>query len=86
MLKNNRMTWQEIQTNFPNQCVGLIDVETGINDISIVSAIVKCSDSKNDYDIEVVTPSQLLRMARNNEVVREFTGVDDYSFAETMFV
>ena len=36
-----RMTWDEIKTNFPNQCVGLVQVETGINGISVKSAIVK---------------------------------------------
>ena len=79
-----RMTWNEIQSCFPNQCVGLIDVETGINDISIKSAIVRYSDTENDYGVEVVSPSQLLRMARNREVVREYTSTDDYDFTELM--
>lgn len=81
-----RMTWQEIQKNFPNQCVGLIDVETGINNISVKSAIVKYLDKKNNFGAEVVSSSQLLRMARNNEIVREFTSLDDYNYMGVMAI
>ncbi len=75
-----RMTWDEIKTNFPNQCVGLVQVETGINGISVKSAIVKYSDTENNHGAEAVSPSQLLRMARNKEVVREYTSADDCNF------
>ncbi len=75
-----RMSWDEIKAKLPDQCVGLIRVETGINDISVKSAIVRYSDTENDQGVEVVSSSQLLRMARNNEVVREYTSADDCNF------
>ena len=72
-----RMTWNEICKLFPNQCVGLIDVENGINNISVKSAVVKYTDKPNSFGIEVLTPSLLLQKAVKGEVIREFTSLDD---------
>lgn len=44
-----RMTWEEIQEKYPNQWVGLVDVEyEPDNDSTIKSAIVKFLDKSKD--------------------------------------
>lgn len=78
-----RMTWEEICKSFPDQCVGLVDVENGINDISVKSAVVKYTDKQNSFGVEVLTPSLLLHKAVKGEVVREFTSLDEIGFMGT---
>ena len=39
-----RLTWAEIVKKYPHMNVGLVDVEPGINEADIRSAVVKCTD------------------------------------------
>lgn len=50
-----RMTWREIQEKYPEQWVGLTDVEyKPDNDASIRSAIVKYTDKSKDELTEMM--------------------------------
>ena len=63
-----RLTWQEIQTRYPDQWVGLIEVEWE-NESTVKSAIVKYSDkSKNE----------LLGMQIKGELYSCYTTPDDF--------
>ena len=45
-----RLTWQEIKRRYPHQYVGLIDVEAGINEVTVKSAVVACTSNDTSYD------------------------------------
>lgn len=64
-----RMTWKEIQEMYPDQWVGLVDVNY-LNDdgVSIESAIVKYIDKSK---------SELTRLALRGEVVSRYTTPDN---------
>ena len=66
---NERMTWKEIQEMYPDQWVGLEDVNY-LNDdgVSIESAIVKYADKSK---------SELTRLALRGEVVSRYTTPDN---------
>lgn len=66
---NERMTWKEIQEMYPDQWVGLVDVNY-LNDdgVSIESAIVKYADKSK---------SELTRLALRGEVVSRYTTPDN---------
>lgn len=63
-----RLTWREIQEKYPEQWVGLIDVEyKPDNDVSIRSAIVKYTDKSKD---------ELTEMMLNGECISRYTTPD----------
>lgn len=63
-----RMTWREIQEKYPEQWVGLTDVEyKPDNDASIRSAIVKYTDKSKD---------ELTEMMLNGECISRYTTPD----------
>ena len=64
----DRMTWDEIQSTYPDQWVGLVDVRY-LNDdgISIESAIVKYADKSK---------SELTRMMLDGEIISRYTTPD----------
>ena len=63
-----RMTWKEIQEKYPDQWVGLIDVNYIDGDgISIESAVIKYLDK---------TKAELTRMALQGEIVSRYTTPD----------
>lgn len=64
----DRMTWDEIQSTYPDQWVGLVDVRY-LNDdgISIESAIVKYTDKSK---------SELTRMMLDGEIISRYTTPD----------
>lgn len=63
-----RLTWREIQEKYPEQWVGLIDVEyKPDNDASIRSAIVKYTDKSKD---------ELTEMMLNGECISRYTTPD----------
>ena len=45
-----RLTWSQIKAKYPYQNVGLMDIECGINSISVESAIVKYTDNDTSYE------------------------------------
>ena len=64
----NQMTWKEIQKEYPNQWVGLVDVKYHNDDgISVESATVKYTDKSK---------SDLTRLALRGEVVSRYTTPD----------
>lgn len=66
---SKRMTWKEIQEKYPDQWVGLTEVEYINNDgVSVASAIVKYTNK---------TKSELTRLALNGEIVSRYTTPDN---------
>lgn len=66
---SKRMTWKEIQEKYPDQWVGLTEVEYIGNDgVSVASAIVKYTNK---------TKSELTRLALNGEIVSRYTTPDN---------
>ena len=64
-----RMTWKEIQGNYPDQWVGLIDVKYIDNDgISIESAVIKYLDKGK---------GELAKLALQGEIVSRYTTPDN---------
>ena len=55
-MMSERMTWKEIMTEYPDQWVGLVDVEHEKNNSStIISAVVKHTGrSKNELTLEQI--------------------------------
>ncbi len=56
-MNENRLTWKEIQEKYPNQWIGLTNIEWK-NDSNIASAIVKYKGK---------TSGELLKLQLNNE-------------------
>ena len=66
---NKRMTWAEIKKAYPNQRVGLIEVEK--NPVNILTGIVYCTNK--DTDIE-----KMYEMASRGEIESmEHTAFDE---------
>lgn len=64
-----RLTWEEIQEKYPDQWVGLINVEYEDNDgVSIKSAVVKYTDK---------IKSELTRMMIQGEIISRYTTPDN---------
>lgn len=61
-----RLTWKEIQEKYPDQWVGLIDIQWK-NDSNIESAVVKYTDKTKD---------ELLVMQIKNEIFSCYTTPD----------
>lgn len=61
-MEGKRMTWDEIVEKYPDQWVGLTDVER--DGASVLSAVVKYSDK---------TPNELLRMQIRGEIYSTYT-------------
>ncbi|MCR4763053.1 MAG: hypothetical protein K5696_05950 [Lachnospiraceae bacterium] len=68
MMTENRMTWEEIQKAYPDQWVGLADVQY-LNDdgISIESAVLKYTDKSK---------SELTRMMLDGKIIARYTTPD----------
>lgn len=62
-----RMTWEEIQKNYPDQWVGLIEVEW-LDESNVASAIVKYTDK---------TKEELLMMQIKDEIFSCYTTPDN---------
>lgn len=63
-----RMTWKEIQAKYPDQWVGLIDVNYIEDDgISIESAVIKYLDKSK---------AELTKLALQGEIVSRYTTPD----------
>ena len=66
---NERMTWNEIQKRFPDQWVGLVDVEWySDNAATVKTAIVKYTDKSKD---------ELTMMMLRGEVDARYTTPDN---------
>ena len=66
----DRMTWEQIQKKYPNQWVGLVDVQYQDNDgASVASAVVKYTDK---------TKSELTRLVLKGEIVSRHTNPEGY--------
>ena len=66
---DERLTWKEIQDKYPDQWVGLTDVEYVNNDgISIETAIVKIANMKKN---------DCTRMTANGEIIGRYTTPDN---------
>lgn len=65
----DRMKWEEIQKKYPDQWVGLIDVEYVDDDgISVESAVVKYTDKSK---------SDLTRLVLKGEIISRYTTPDN---------
>lgn len=63
-----RLTWEQIQKKYPNQWVGLTDVQYRNDDgVSVESAVVKYTDK---------TKSELTRLVLDGEVISRHTNPD----------
>lgn len=49
-MDKDRLTWEQIQQRYPNQFVGLVDVEYGAHKVEIKSAVVKYSEENSTRD------------------------------------
>lgn len=68
---NNRLTWKEIQERYPNQWVGLTDIEyEPDNDSTIKSAVVKYIDKAKDELTE-------MQIDTNGKLVGRYTTPDN---------
>ncbi len=65
-----RMTWEQIQKEYPNQWVGLVDVQYQNDDgISVESAVVKYTDK---------TKSELTRLVLKGAIISRHTNPEGY--------
>ncbi len=65
-----RLTWEQIQEQYPDQWVGLTDVQYMDNDgISVESAVVKYTDK---------TKSELTRLVLKGEIISRHTNPDGH--------
>ena len=65
-----RLTWEQIQEQYPNQWVGLSDVQYMDNDgVSVESAVVKYADK---------TKSELTRLVLKGEIISRHTNPDGH--------
>ncbi|MCM1057517.1 MAG: hypothetical protein NC517_07920 [Firmicutes bacterium] len=65
-----RMTWEQIQEKYPDQWVGLVDVQYQDDDgISVASAVVKYADK---------TKSELTRLVLKGEIISRHTNPEGY--------
>lgn len=63
-----RLTWEQIQKKYPDQWVGLTDVQYKNNDgVSVESAVVKYADK---------TKSQLTKLVLEGEIISRHTNPD----------
>ena len=75
-----RMTWEEIKEKYPDQWVGLVDVEyEPDNDATIKSAVVMFTDKT----VEELT---LMQIQSNGEINAVYTTPDNVLFIGTMYV
>lgn len=65
-LIGKRLTWQEIEKYFPNQCVGLTDVKFADDDGAAVESGKVTYTNKSEHD--------LIHMAFNGKCVARYTG------------
>ena len=67
----DRMTWKQIQEKYPDQWVGLIDVEyEPNNDATIKTAIVKYADKSKDE-------LTMMQVQTNCEILGRYTTPDN---------
>lgn len=67
---SGKLTWEQIQEKYPNQWVGLEDVEYIDNDgISVESAVVKYADK---------TKGELTRMVLKGEIISRHTNPEGH--------
>ncbi len=67
---NERMTWGQIQEKYPNQWVGLVEVQYQNNDgISVESAVVRYTDK---------TKAELTRLVLKGEIIARHTNPEGY--------
>lgn len=65
-----RLTWEQIQERYPDQWVGLSDVQYMDNDgVSVESAVVKYADKKK---------SELTRLVLKGEIISRHTNPDGH--------
>ena len=65
-----RLTWEQIQEQYPGQWVGLSDVQYMDNDgVSVESAVVKYADK---------TKSELTRLVLKGEIISRHTNPDGH--------
>lgn len=63
-----RLTWEQIQKKYPDQWVGLTDVQYKNNDgVSVESAVVKYTDK---------TKSELTKLVLDGEIISRHTNPD----------
>ncbi len=68
VLMAKRLTWEQIQKKYPDQWVGLTDVQYRNDDgVSVESAVVKYSDK---------TKSELTKLVLDGEIISRHTNPD----------
>lgn len=69
-MKSQRLTWNEIKRKYPNQTVGLIEIQTGINSLDIVSAVVLYTEHEDGLE-------RIATASINGDVFMIATNIDD---------
>lgn len=69
-MNGERLTWEQIKQKYPHQSVGLIDVESSVNSLSIKSAIVKCTEKDTPCE-------KLLELAMDKKIRLIYTTLDE---------
>ena len=70
-MENQRLSWNEIKSLYPEQHVGLIDVIFEDDDqMNVKSAVVKYTDKD-------MSDGQLMLMAKRGEIVRRYTSLEE---------
>lgn len=65
-----RLIWEQIKEKYPHQYVGMVDIETDVNNASIKSAVVKYTDADTSYD-------DLVGMHLRGEIKLRYTTLDE---------
>ena len=67
----NRMTWEEIQKKYPDQWVGLVDVEwCPDNTATVKSAVIKYTDKSKDE-------LKMMQIQTHGEILGRYTTPDN---------
>lgn len=71
-MANQKLTWQEIVSRYPDKWVGLTDIEREEHSADIKSAVVVCTS-------DTVSEDKMLEMVFNNELETSiFTTPDNH--------
>ena len=74
-MNNERLTWEQIKEKYPNQMVGLVDVELNKPPETLIkSAVVKCTS--------LDTTEEISRLASIEEIFFTYTTLEEGDFME----
>lgn len=77
-MSSERLIWEQIQEKYPDQWVGLVDIEyEPDNDATIKSAVVEYTDKSKDE-------LTLMQIKTNGKILARYTTPDNCLFVGTM--